>query len=89
MDCTREVKAGTQAGTQRQEPKQRPWKNGAYWLVHHVFSLVFSPGPSISPGVAPPTADWAIPHQSSRKCPIDIPTGQSDGGNFSVEVPSS
>lgn len=37
--------------------------------------------------------EWAGPshnsHHQSRKCPTDVPTGQPDGGIFSIEVSSS
>ena len=29
----REIRAGTQEGTWRQELKQRPWRSAAYWLA--------------------------------------------------------
>ena len=42
------------------------------------------------PVIAPPTMDWALPTSITIiKCTIELPTGQSGGGIFSVEVPSS
>lgn len=36
------------------------------------------------------TVDWALPHPPSiKKMLTGFPTGQSDGGNFSVEAHSS
>lgn len=36
--------------------------------------------------MAPPTVGWPILHQLAIMKPTDIPTGQSDGDNSSVEV---
>lgn len=45
--------------------------------VHYPFS---TPRPTCL-GMAPPAVGLALRHKSqSRKCPIDIPTGQFDGG---------
>lgn len=45
---------------------------------------------STSPGTAQPAVGWALSHQSwIKKSPIDLLTGQSDGGNSPVEVCSS
>lgn len=41
------------------------------------------------PGVPPPTVSWAPSYPSlTKEIYPDLPTGQSDGGFFSVEVPS-
>jgi hypothetical protein len=42
-----------------------------------------------NPGL-PAQVGWALPHQSlTTKLPIGLPTGQSDGGIFSIKVLSS
>jgi hypothetical protein len=58
----------TKAGTWRQELMQRPWRNAAYWLAPHGLLILLSTKPrTTSPGVVPPTMDWALPHQSLIK----------------------
>jgi hypothetical protein len=41
-----------------------------------------------SPGMAPPTLGWALPHQSLRKGLRDLPTLHLTEAFFSIEVPS-
>jgi hypothetical protein len=44
----------------------------------------------IEPDIALPTVSWSLPQQLLiKKCQSSLPTGQSIGGLFSVEVPSS
>lgn len=41
-------------------------------------------------GIVPPTVGWAILYQlTKRQSPADIPTGQPDLGNSSIETPFS
>ena len=52
----------------RQELMQRPWRGTAYWLApHDLFILLSIESRTTSPGMAPPTMDWALPHQSLIK----------------------
>lgn len=78
----REVEARFQAGTWRQEPEQRPWKNSADWLARFVFlyqTWTTCPGnDSAHSGLCRPIAK-----HYPRKCPIDLSTGSSDRHIFS------
>jgi hypothetical protein len=60
---------------------QRAWGGGAavYWLYIHGF--VIEPR-TTSPGMAPPTVSWALPHQSLRKCP----TARTEGSFFQMTL---
>lgn len=84
----REIRAGTQEGTWRQELKQRPWRSAAYWLAPPGLPSLLSC--FINLGVAPHIVIWALPHQTSVKkiCSTGSPTGQSGGYVFSIEVSS-
>lgn len=57
-------------------------------LSHGLLDLLSSTPTTTFPGVAPPTMDWALPHQLLIK-PYDYPTSQSNGDIFSVEIFSS
>lgn len=73
----------------RQELSQRPQKNTAHWLFPHDLPLTFShsPGLGMYPRIVLPTMVWAqSPQSPTRKCPSDLPTGQSDLYKSSVWV---
>jgi hypothetical protein len=78
--------------TWKQELKQGPWRNAAYWSVSHGWLSLLS----YTPQNQLPRGDtthsglgcYHINHQS-RKFPTVLPTGQSDVGIFSIEVSSS
>ena len=54
-------------GTWRQELMQRPW-SAAYWLASPgLLSLLSYRTQDTSPGMAPPTTGWALPHRSVIK----------------------
>lgn len=54
---------------------KEPWKSAACWLApSNLLSLL---------------AYSMKDHHCTRKCTTDLPTGQSGGGIFSIEVPSS
>lgn len=73
------------AWTLRQERKERPWRNAAYWLLPRACSVCFLIATrTASHGMAPRTVSWALPRQS-RKCRTGLPTGDV----FSVEVTAS
>lgn len=79
----------TKAGTWRQGGK-KPWSNTAHWLVlqvHIQLSFLYSLGP-LDKGWAPLAMGSTLPHQL-RKCPVDLPAHQSDGGIFPEEIFSS
>lgn len=71
----------------------------AYWLAPlSLLGLLSYTTQTYLPRGVLSTVGWALPHQSLVKqmnAPLptppipELPTGQSDGGNFSVEVPSS
>lgn len=86
---SREVMAWTQV---------RNLKAGLSWV--HWWMLLISSSPWLAqfyflirlrtscPGSVPPTASWALPHQSLiEKMPHNFLTGQVEGGIFSTEVP--
>lgn len=48
---------------------QRPWRDVTYWLASPgLLSLLSYRTQDHQPRMAPPTMDWALPHQSPRKC---------------------
>ena len=51
-------------------------------------AFLYNPEPPAH-GVVAPTVGWALPHKLLLKDAHRLPTGQSDGDIFSVEVPSS
>lgn len=60
----REVEAKSQAGTWRQEPEQRLWRNSADWFVSYGLLGLFSytnPGPPAQEWLCP---QWAMPSHS-------------------------
>ena len=67
---------------------QKPWRGAAYWLAPHGLLRLLLPRIT-SPGMAPPTIDWALPYQSSIKKMLTLPTAHSYGGIFSIEAPCS
>lgn len=70
------------AGTQRQELKQRPWTNDAYWLAPHILlNLLSYTTKNHLPSVSPASVSWVFLHQEN------LSTVHSDGGVFPVEVP--
>lgn len=79
----------SQDGNLRQEPRVRADAGFAYWFAPDgLLSLIFynTPRPSTL-GQLRPLVIWNLPHQTlMRKCPTDLPTGQSEGGNFSVPL---
>lgn len=75
----------------RGELKQRPWENPVTSLLSLSAQIAtfYYPGPPAQRRHHP---QWAGPfhiNKQSRKYPMDKLIGQSDGGDFSVEVPSS
>lgn len=69
------------AGIQRRKLREKPWRNGIYWLAFYSFlSLVFHMLKTISLGMQLPT--WARMQQLS-------PKKMCDEGSSSVVVPSS
>jgi hypothetical protein len=53
------------AGAWRQELMLRPWRNAAYWLAPHgLLGCFLIELRATSPGMAPPTVVWALPHKS-------------------------
>lgn len=82
--ASKDVRNGTQAG---QKPGDRRWHRGhgrvACWLApHSLLSLLSYRTRMTSPGMAPPTTSWNLPHQSLIK---KSPYSQSDVGIFSVD----
>lgn len=75
------MSAGTQEG---QEPGERSRGHGGLLLVG-LLSLLSSRTHMTSPGMAPPTMGWALPHQPLRKCL----TTRSHRDIISMEVPLS
>lgn len=74
--------------------KEKPQKDTAYWLTRHgLFHLVFCFLSNLRPAAQGITTSiWTgtptfIINQENT--PTEIPTGQSDGGDPSVEGPSS
>lgn len=65
LSTLRELKAGTW----RQELKQRTWRRAAHWLPLHglLIACFLIAARTTSPGVAPPTVSWLLPHLSSIK----------------------
>jgi hypothetical protein len=56
------------AGTWKQKPIQRPWRRMLTGLLPIAWSACFLIEPrTTSPGMAPPTMGWALPHQSVIK----------------------
>ena len=67
---------------------QRPWRDAAYLIALCGLLSLFLMEPRItSPGVAPPTMGWALPHQSlHNKMPYRL---VYRSGIFLIESPSS
>lgn len=63
------------------------------WLAHGWLCLLsYTPQdylPRESTGMGQPTVSWSLSQQPLRKCPTDLPAGQSVRGRFSAEVSSS
>lgn len=84
-----------QGGTWRQELKERPVGNAAYWLalrdllslLSHTSQDYLSRGGTVSSGLGPHTHS----NHKSRKCLTGLPRDQSDGdgGTFSTGLSSS
>lgn len=75
-------------GTPRHKLKQRTWrqeqKHAAFWLAFHSMPSLLSYIPHTThSGPSLPTATI-----NQEKKPLDLPAGQSDGGNFSTEAAS-
>jgi hypothetical protein len=67
---------GTKAG---QEPGSRSWCRGhGGVLLTGLLSLLLTEPKTTNPGMALPTVDWVLPHQSLRK----HPTTGSEGDLF-------
>lgn len=69
----------------RQELKQRPWWGVVCWLAPHGLlssAFLYNSGP---PHTVTGWAGLSCINQS-RKRPTDLPAGQSDGGQFSVDI---
>jgi hypothetical protein len=74
----------------KQELKDKLQRNTAYRLASSLSPsdcFCTQPGNACL-GMAPPNTGWALWYQS-RQSPIDIARGQSDLGNYLVEVPPS
>lgn len=77
----------------RQQPGGRNWpwrmlRTGLLPMAYSACFLIYSRPTSL--GLALWTVSWVLLCQAaSSKCSTEMPTGQYDGGNFSVEVPSS
>ena len=74
------------------ELKQKPWRNTAYWFVPQGLFVLFSyitQDHRTRAHTTYTTICCSLPHQSWIKKMPHMPTGQSDGGNSSTEVPSS
>lgn len=70
------------AGNWTQELKHRTQRNADYWFAQFIY---YRP---TSPGTQPLTVSSVLLCQSS-KCPLGLPTGQSNGDIFSTKGPSS
>lgn len=74
-----------QAETWRQELKQRPWWNTAYWsALHGQLSLLSNITQDSLPRVGTTHSEFIHINQENT-----LQTGQYGGGPFSIEVPFS
>lgn len=72
------------------EVEEETMEDAVYWLTSLGFLSyhLLQSWPSC-PRLAHPIVGWALPHQLKvRKCPTDMPTGQLNAANLSVNVPS-
>lgn len=75
-----------------QEGTDGPWRNAAYCLFLLGLLSLFSYTTHYHLPRVWHLPQWTGPthiHSSSRKCPMGLPTCQSDGSKISVKVPSS
>lgn len=86
----RECDGGCHTGAWKRDLKQRPQRNTATAMLPGLLSsLSYNSGLPAQRWHRP---SWAGPphiSRQSRTCPPGLPTAQSDGGNFSNEVPPS
>lgn len=87
---------GSQGRNSKQQPGNR--NSGRYHRVTQLQGLLAQFAQLLSyitydhfPGVALPIMEWVFQYLSliQKKCPTNIPIGQSDGDNSSHKIPSS
>lgn len=81
----KEGRAGIQPGAEAQTMEQHCMHACFPWLIFLIWTR------TICPEVALPTSGGgvcALPYQSTRTGPTDMPTGQSEGSSLPIETPS-
>lgn len=84
------ITEGSQSRHSKQEMKQKPWRNAAYWPDPMAYSASFHIQPrTICPAVAPLPGSWILPTTATiRKIPYR-PYMPTDGGTSLVKIASS
>lgn len=87
----RGTRTGTQAGSWGQKLKQKAWRNDFFLVCFPWLSLLaflHNPEPPAQEGHSPHVLGPPTSVINQKNTPLEMPTGQSVGGNPSVEVPS-